>query len=138
MSGTPKGGTNCCVAAWDRHSNNFGNSVESNVVDAKAPNKFLNVSNIFLVRLGSKQGLGKPSTFKDLVNMSKLEELCNSFLDNRKLKRTKRRVLAGNRPCITSVSFALIVLNRDRDAFFTEDAPVLLDEILQCRLLGKG
>lgn len=57
--------------------------------------------------------------------------------NDRTINRAKGRVLAGNRPCVTSVNFALIVLNRDSDAFLTEDAPVLLDEILQSRLPGK-
>ena len=90
----------------------------------------MNVSNVFLVRLGSKQGLGKPSALKNLADISKLKELCNSFLDNRKLKRTKSWVFAGSMPCITSVNFALIVLNRNCDAFLAEDALILLDEIL--------
>ena len=70
--------------------------------------------------------------------MSKLKELCNHFLNQRELKRTKSRVLAGNRPCITSVNFTLIVLNRNCYAFLAKDAPVLLDEVFLSRLLGKG
>ena len=77
----------------------------------------MNVSNIFFVRLWSKQGLGKPSAFKDLADNAELKKLSISFLDNRKLKRTKGRVLAGNRPCIAGVNLTLIVFNWDSDSF---------------------
>ena len=90
------------------------------------------------MRLGSKQGLGQPSSFKDLLNMTKLKELCNSFLNNWKLERAEGRVLAGNRPCIPGVDFALVILDRYGDTFFAEDAPVLFDEILQTSLLIEG
>ena len=77
-----------------------------------------------------KKRFREPSTIEDLADVSKLKELCNGFLNKRKLKGTKYRIFASNRPCITSVNFSLIVLDRDSDAFLAEDMSALLDKRL--------
>ena len=60
--------------------------------------------------------------------MPKFKEFGNSLFDDRELTRAKSRVFAGNRPRVPCVNLTLIVLNRNCDAFFRKDAPVLVDE----------
>ena len=73
----------------------------------------------------------------NLLDMTKLNEFCNSFLNNRELSWTEGWVTAGNRPCVTSVNLTLIVLNRRCYTFFAEDTPVLLDKISEFKLAGR-
>ena len=132
-----KGVTNGGVAVWYWHIDEFSDGVEGNVVHAKAPDKVVYVSDIFLMRLRSKQRLGEPGTVMNLFYVTQLNELSNSFLHNWLLSWSKGWVFAGNRPGITSVNFTFVVLYRKCDTLFAEDTPVLLDNISKLKLASR-
>ena len=117
------------VATWDGHSNNFCNRVESDIIDTKTPYKGLNVSYVFFMRLGSQEGLRQPSAVKNVTDVPKFKAFSNSLFDDRELTRPKSRVFTGNRSCASCDNLTLIVLNRNCDAFFRKDPPVLFYEV---------
>jgi len=132
--GFAEGVSNCGVAAWDWHGDDFSDGVERNVVNAEAPDKVVNVSHILLMWLRSQERLREPCTVVNLFHVTEFDELSNGFLNNRLLSWTKRRVFAGNRPCVTSVDLTLVVLDGKWDTLFTEDSPILFDEISKFKL----
>ena len=81
--------TNGGVAAWYWHSDEFSDRVEGNIVHAKAPDKVVYVSDILLMGLVGQQRLSESGAFMNLLRMTKLNEFCNSFLNNRELSLTE-------------------------------------------------
>ena len=128
--GVAEGVTNCGVATWDWHGDDFSDGVEGNVVHAEAPDKVVYVCDIFLMWLRSQQRLREPCTVMNLFHVTEFNELSNSLFNNRQLSWPKSWVLAGNRPCVTSVDFTLVVLYGKWDTFFAEDTPIFLDNTL--------
>ena len=52
--GVAEGVSNCGVATWYWHGDDFSDGVERNVVNAEAPDKVVNVSHILLMWLRSQ------------------------------------------------------------------------------------
>ena len=113
---------------WDRVSDDFGDMVESNVVDAKPPNLIVDVEDILLMWYRSKKGRAKPFAVKDLTNLIDLLQLVNHRLHNFALPRAKVDGLRSNRRRSTSIDIALIIEYRNTHSFRAEDAPLAFDK----------
>ena len=58
-----KGVSNSFVTARDGHRNDLGDQVERDVIDTEAPDKVIDVSDIFLMKFRCNQRLREPFSF---------------------------------------------------------------------------
>jgi len=117
------------VAAWDRVKEGSGDTVQGAKVDAKAPNKVVDVVNVFLVWFGSEEAFGKPRTTKELTDMAVVEQGIDVFLNNWGFVDAVSGLLAFDGLGCTGVDAKFEAKHGSRGAFGVESVPVGLDDV---------
>ena len=101
-----------CITSRDRIGNHTCDHIKWDIINAKAPDKILNVADMFLMRFRSKQGFKQPCTIMNLSYMTNLCQLGNALSHNRNLVITIQDFLHCNRASWTSVYNTFVVLYR--------------------------
>ena len=72
-----KGVPDCFIAAenWHRYQYQLSDRVQRNVIDAKTPDKIINVGHVFLVWFRCQEWFRKPFDVIDLLDVAEVEEL---------------------------------------------------------------
>ena len=123
------------VASWNRISNDPGDRIQRNVVDAEPPNEFVDVLDVFLMRLWGKDGFKEPSTVMDLPDVSHLLQSGDGLAHQRELFCAVLNLLDRDSWAISCVNDAFVIFHWDKDAAIVKDRPVLpnqgIDGVLQ-------
>jgi hypothetical protein len=68
------------ITTWNWIGNNASHTVEGYIVDAKPPDKVVNVLHVLLVGFRHKQCLEEPTPFRDLSDVSNLGKSGDALL----------------------------------------------------------
>jgi hypothetical protein len=99
--------------------------VEWSIVDAKPPDKLVNMADMLLMRLRSKHGFEEPTSIVYLAYVANLFQGGDGFAHDRNLLRAVHYLLHQDRVGVPSVDDTFIVLDGNENATIVEDRPVL-------------
>jgi hypothetical protein len=120
----------CGIATGDGVGYGTRHLIQRNIVDAESPNKVVNILDVLLMGLWSKQRLKHPSAAVNLPDVAQLLERRDTFSHNWNLPRAVIYIFHTNRPCRTSVDGTFVVFDRDELALIVEDRPVFLEQLI--------
>ncbi len=132
--GRTKGEVDCGVTTGDDVCVYWCDLIERDVIDAKSPDKVINIGDMFLMGFRGKESLELPLTVMDLANVTKRFKGGNAFAHDWNLPLTIMYLLEGDGSCCTRINDTAVVLDRDKLAFVVKDRPVFLNEAIDCCL----
>ena len=124
----PKFDKDSGVAAWNWVGNDASHRVQRLVVHTEAPDKFVDVADMFLMRFGGQNALKQPAPIVNLTDVAHLLEASDCLAHDREFLQAISDILDGNGRCITSVGDARIVPDGHPYSALVEYRPVLLDK----------
>ncbi len=111
--------------------------IQRDIVYAKAPDEVLDVSDVFLMGLGGKEGFEEPLTIVNLRNLSHLLEGSNTLFHDWYFRLAIADLLNGDGGSTSSVNDTLVMSHGDKSATLIEHTPVFFDQSCEaCTLLG--
>jgi hypothetical protein len=122
------------VAKFDKYSrialgngvrNDSCDQVQQHVVHAEPPHEIVDVTDVFLVGLGGKNGLEEPSANLDLSNMAHFLKCQYGPAHDWNFFWSLVNLLRSNGRGIASTNDAFVVANQNKDAVLVKDRPVL-------------
>ena len=126
----PKFDKDSGVAAWNWVGDNASHRVQRLVVYTEAPDKFVDVADMFLMRFGGQNALKKPAPVVNLRDVAHLLEASDCLAHDREFLGAISNILDGDGRCITSVDDALVIFDGDELPFIVKNRPVFLDEAI--------
>ena len=110
--------------------------IQRDIFDAKAPDEVLDVSDVFLMGLGGKEGFEEPLTIMDLANLSHLLEGGNTLFHDWNFPLAIVDLLNGDGGSASSVNDTLVVSHGDNSTMLIEHTPIFFDQSCEaCTLL---
>ena len=104
--------------------------IQRDIINAESPHKVVDILDVLLMGLRSKQRLKHPSAAMNLTNVAEFLERCDTFPHNWDLPRTVIDIFHANRSSRTSVDGTFIVLDWDELSLIVKYGPVLLKELV--------
>ena len=108
------------IATGDGVGNGMSDLIERNLIEAKMPYEIVNILDVLLVGLWSKQCFEHPLSAVDLMDVAQLFERRDTFTHKRNLPRTVIDTLHTDRSCRASVNGTFTVLDGDELSLIIE------------------
>ncbi len=112
----------------DQVGNNSGDWAQWDLVDAEAPDKFVNVLYVLLMGIGSKKSFEWPASISILTYLSNFFKGSNGTPHDGCLLESKENFLDVNGWGIASVNNIYVVFDWNKYTIIIKDRPILLDE----------